>query len=124
MCETELSKMDIHLMEDITKKLNDNSFESYFEYDTIFVCYGIGAHINIYENNVIISFNINTDQYDTAMIMKLVMETTSKYKLYTVEIDEPYLEIFDNQYNYLDILYGLEEIEEYKSSIYETIQSN
>jgi hypothetical protein len=124
MCDIELNKMDIHLMEEITKNLNDNDFESDFQFETIFVNYGMDAHINIYENDVLISFNTNSNNYNTAMIMKLVMEVTTKYKLYNIEIDEPYLEIFDDNFNYVDVLYGFEEIEEYKSNISEIISYN
>ncbi len=124
MYDIELNKMDIHLMEEITKNLNDNDFESDFQFETIFVNYGMDAHINIYENDVLISFNTNSNNYNVAMIMKLVMEVTTKYKLYGIEIDEPYLEVFDNNFNCIDMLYGFEEIEEYQNNITEIISSN
>lgn len=117
-----MSKIDDLILIDIADYLNENGYEADLDNEMIHVEFN-EAIITIEDNNIAISFNISCDNTETAIITKLVMEGNANYKNYKVEIYEPYLEVFDENDEYVEMLFG-NEIGDYMEDLSKKIINN
>jgi hypothetical protein len=79
--------------------------------DIIFIDCG-DATILLEDDRIGLSFDVNCEQSAVARITKLIVEATINIATHHVEIYEPYLDIFDDNDEVIDTLFG-EEAKQY-----------
>ncbi len=119
-----MNSLEKLILQTITDYLNENGFEVDLDNEMIHVHISFNdAIITLEDNDITISFSITTNPTDSAIITKLVMEASAEYKIYKVEICEPYLEVFDENDEFINMLFG-EEIFDYMDDLDNKILNN
>lgn len=118
-----MDTMENLLLSEITEYLIEHGYEADLDSGIIHIEYNDAMVIMEEDNNISLSFSIAVNPTESAIITKLVMEAAQNYKQYKVEIYEPYLEIFDENDNYVEMLFG-EEIGDYMNDLNDKVLNN